>query len=75
MTGLYLYLRLSDAKSLRVAKKPSYCLLRQRLGNRNGNGDGHADHRVVALGNLRKIRDIFHILSYQPVSLSQLQAT
>ena len=23
-------------------------LLRQRLGNRNGNGDGHADHRVVA---------------------------
>ena len=34
----------------------SYSLLRQRLGNRNGNGDGHADHRVVAQGTLGKSR-------------------
>jgi len=39
---------LSDADSLRTADSSSYSLLRQRLGNRNGNGDGHADHRVVA---------------------------
>ena len=36
-----------------AANFSSYSLLRQRLGNRNGNGDGHADHRVVARNDLQ----------------------
>ena len=48
-----------------TASFSSYSLLRQRLGNRNGNGDGHADHRVVAraLFNITDILDSHFSLS------------